>query len=341
METENRPLISVIVPLYNADEYLDRCIKSILNQTYQNIELILVNDGSTDYSESICEKYEARDSRITLIQTDNHGNAAARNLGLDNVHGDYVSFVDADDFVESNYILLLFEHLINNKVDVSACGHNLVYANGQVTRELKQQFYSKDYVIYMDRNTAITNMLYKKLLLTSVWGKLFRTELLFAKRFPKCRFNEDLPFLYDVLLHSNGWVFANAPTYNYYQRNNSLTHNLNTDYLPDSIRICEEIKNNASEISTECEKAAWANLLQYCFYCYFAYPKNDSKFYEEISYITKIIFSGRANVLCDKNASVKVRGACLLSYAGMGFTEMVYSAFTWLSTKMDILKHSK
>lgn len=334
-------LISIVIPVYNVEEYISRCLESILNQTFQNLEIILVDDGSTDNSGQLCDSYAELDLRITVIHTENCGVASARNRGLDVIHGQYFSFVDADDYISTNHIQVLYELLNDDDVDISVCGHNLVYNNGKILREPNQKFLSNQYIRYMNRDEALINILYKKRLISGVWGKLFKTDLLKSTRFPQCKFNEDLPFLFELLMKSSGWVYANIPTYNYYQRNTSLTHSLNIDTIPDTIRICEEIKSKSVEVSPNCENAARANLLQYCFYCYFAYPKYDYDFLISKIHLKQIIQSDRRKVIFDKNASIKIRVACLLSFFGLGLTSKVYSFFVFLSNHLDIFKHSK
>ena len=119
--TEKNPVISIIVPVYNVEKYLDRCIQSILVQSFKKFELVLINDGSTDNSLKICQKYREEDNRIVLISQPNKGLSAARNTGLENIHGEYVCFIDSDDFVEKNYLRSLYNNLEKNKADISIC----------------------------------------------------------------------------------------------------------------------------------------------------------------------------------------------------------------------------
>ena len=114
--------ISVIVPIYNADKYLQICLDSIISQTYNNLQIILIDDGSTDESPKICDIYAERDSRFKVIHQENHGAVYARNIGIDNAEGKYITFVDADDWIEFNMIEQLYESLKKYDVDASMCG---------------------------------------------------------------------------------------------------------------------------------------------------------------------------------------------------------------------------
>ena len=113
-----KELISIIVPVYNAEKYLQKCLDSILEQTYQNLEIIIVNDGSTDNSGQICHEYEQKDSRIIYMEKENGGVSDTRNTGLDRMTGSYVTFVDSDDWLEPNYVQFLYEKLIEHQADI-------------------------------------------------------------------------------------------------------------------------------------------------------------------------------------------------------------------------------
>ena len=125
----NEPLVSVIVPIYNSGKYLDKCIDSIVNQTYKNLEIILVDDGSTDNAPEICDEWAKKDERIKVIHQENGGVSKARNVGLDNVTGEYISFVDSDDYVVRNYIDFLYYNLHAYGADISMGKQKVTYPN--------------------------------------------------------------------------------------------------------------------------------------------------------------------------------------------------------------------
>ncbi len=128
----DKDLISIIVPVYNVIKYLRHCIESIVNQTYTNLEIILVDDGSNDESEKVCDEYKNKDSRIIVIHQENRGLSAARNAGLDICKGKYISFVDSDDYIEPDFIECLYSSIIENSVKVSMCNINYVDENSQI-----------------------------------------------------------------------------------------------------------------------------------------------------------------------------------------------------------------
>lgn len=120
------PLISVIVPVYNVEKYLDKCVDSIVNQTYKNLEIILVDDGSPDNCPKMCDNWAKKDKRIKVIHKENGGVSSARNVGIDNAKGEYIGFVDSDDWTEKKYIQKLYEVLIQENADIALCGYNRV-----------------------------------------------------------------------------------------------------------------------------------------------------------------------------------------------------------------------
>ena len=124
-------LISVIVPVYNTEKYIEKCVMSILNQTYKNLEIILIDDGSTDNSPQICDSLAEKDNRITVIHQPNGGVSSARNIGLDNTHGDYITFVDSDDYIEPNMIEFLSENI--GDTNIAMCGYTSVEENGNLS----------------------------------------------------------------------------------------------------------------------------------------------------------------------------------------------------------------
>lgn len=213
------PLISIIVPVYKVEPYLRRCLDSIVNQTYSNLEIILVNDGSPDGCPQICDEYAALDNRIIVIHKENGGLSDARNAGLDICKGEYISFVDSDDWVEQSYIETLLHILEDSKADISI--GNFTKSQSSYTYILKD--FDRNYSI-LEPSQAIKNLWDKNLDATFVtaWGKLFKRELYNNVRFPKGRIHEDEYTSYKLFYNSNRVVFLDAPLYVYFQREDSI-----------------------------------------------------------------------------------------------------------------------
>lgn len=222
--------ISIIVPVYNTDDYLDRCIQSILNQTYTNLEIICINDGSTDNSGDILEKYAEQDRRIKVIHKQNEGVAAARNDGLQIATGEWIGFVDSDDYISENMYDVMLNANISQEADIVSCGYFFVEEencypaiNQKVvpeecvgTRSFLRYIYERD--VYKGVGGYLWSRLFKRDLIIDNDNNL-RIE--FEKQFD---IGEDIIFLARVLLNSEKSLYVNDLLYHYVKRTNSLVN---------------------------------------------------------------------------------------------------------------------
>lgn len=211
-------LISVIIPIYNTENYFKRCIESIINQTYTNLEIILINDGSTDNSIQICREYEKKDKRIILIDKKNTGVSDSRNYGLNIATGKYISFIDSDDFLELNMYEQLIESIENNKAELAICKYNY-YSKGNKTP------YSKSYPNIIDKD-----IFFKDTIMSgeniALWNKLFIRDYIGSLRLnTNIDISEDILFLYEYVDKINKISYINKPLYNNNKDNiSSITH---------------------------------------------------------------------------------------------------------------------
>lgn len=215
----NNPLISVIVPVYNVEQYLKKCVDSIINQTYLNIEILLVDDGSTDNSGKICDEIKKRDKRIKVIHKENGGLSDARNTGLDIFKGEYVTFVDSDDWINEEYISYLYGLIKKYNVELSVCEIINITDSGKILNknlENLQEF-------TLDEKEAVHELLKSELFSTSVCGKLYNRKIFLNRRFPIGKLYEDIPVTYDILLKGVKLAFGARGLYYYLTRNNSIT----------------------------------------------------------------------------------------------------------------------
>lgn len=204
-------LVSIIVPIYNVEKYLDKCLKSIQMQTYENIQVILINDGSPDNCKSICEKYCRSDKRFMLVNKENGGLASARNAGLVKVNGDFVACVDSDDYIEPNMIQVLLENVVNHNADLSVCS----FYENQSDDKTKQEFFSKNVEI-ISQEEAIKRCITPGKFYGFAWNKMYRAKLLGNQRFDeKILKGEDSPFSCDYILKCNRIVVQDIPLYHY------------------------------------------------------------------------------------------------------------------------------
>lgn len=205
-----KPLISVIVPVYNVGDYLERCMDSVLSQTYPNFEVVLVDDASTDQSGAVCDACAARDSRVRAVRlSQNRGPSAARNEGIRRARGAYISFVDADDRVEPDLLEKLYENLVQARAEVSACG-----ADGIDLKRGPTAVYTRSEAVRCLARGVPFNLV--------PWGKLYSAELVKKTLFPENIFySEDLLFLYSVLKQSRRVSYRPDILYHYTQREGS------------------------------------------------------------------------------------------------------------------------
>lgn len=217
--------ISVIVPVYKVESYLERCIDSILVQDYTNFELILVNDGSPDRSGQICEDYLKRDPRVRVIHKPNGGLSDARNVGIEASQGEYVTFIDSDDWVTENYLSRLYSALVKNNVDISVT--NYVTFNQDdfclyyhvTDKDVFERVYSIQDWIFQENNIEYNLFI----VYNTAWGKLYRKRLFQHVRYPFGRTGEDDYTTYKLYLQSSGIAYINESHYYYTRRNDSIT----------------------------------------------------------------------------------------------------------------------
>ena len=235
---EDKPLISVIIPIYKAEKYLEKCIRCVMTQTYQNLEIILVDDGSPDSSGDICEALAKADARIHVIHKENGGAATARNTGLDVMTGQYIAFVDADDYMESNYIESLYCTLSEHKAQVAICSFKTIDEEGnpvsidnlhderaeerseeKKTESAQIQRFSGNDIILQDLQGHWEHV--------APWGKLYQADLFEGVRYPKWPAYEDEPVFIRVFDQVEKAVASKEKLYYYVQHAGSL---MNTAY---------------------------------------------------------------------------------------------------------------
>ena len=221
-------LISVIVPIYNVAPYLDRCVSSLVNQTYRNLEILLVDDGSTDESGQIADVWSARDPRIVVFHQEHSSVSSARNVGLDRARGQYLSFVDSDDFVDETFIQVLYETLVSNSVKMSIIGFQKFIDEKDIVvdriRECKIQVLEGEHLI---------RTLFDGTIGVYVWNRLCASELYDGIRFPLGKLYEDAGTTHLLLAQCGAAAFCPAPLYFYRQRVGSIMHSLPSRSTPD------------------------------------------------------------------------------------------------------------
>lgn len=241
-------LISVIIPIYKVEKYIHKCINSVLNQTYKNLEIILVDDGSPDKCGEICDEYKKSDSRIKIIHKKNGGLSDARNKGIEIMTGDYVAFIDSDDYVDKNYIKELYESIKTNQAGIAVCNYYKYYDNIGKKEYDKKSLNDKK---IFNNIEALKDVLTTYSVIDVVtWNKLYKSELFIKNqiRFPFGKLHEDNFTTYKLLYFSNKTIFIEKPLYYYRLRSNSImTSGFNTrrlDVLEAGVETKEFIKKH-------------------------------------------------------------------------------------------------
>lgn len=258
-------LVSIVVPIYNRHKYLDTCLKSILNQTYQNLEIILVDDGSTDDSLKICERYASEDSRIKIIRNNHAGVSMARNSGIENASGKYTVFIDSDDTVAKEHCEYAVGVLEKFKADI--CCMKLMDVNDKA-KETKAVIYNQ--VMELSKEQAMELLINDGYLC----DKVYKTNLLKRHPFPKGKMFEDTWTLHYVFDEADKIVYSPVTTYFYEVRNDSIMTNMSSKTIADQFESSNDrysfFKKNYPTVAPKMNVYMLIRALRYCTYC----PKN-------------------------------------------------------------------
>lgn len=221
--------VTIIIPVYNVSEYLDRCMESVMNQTYTNLEIILVNDGSTDDSGTKCDKYQKSDSRIRVIHQKNAGLSAARNAALDIMTGEYIMFIDSDDKVDVQIVEFLLEDIYEYNCDIVESNFYDIYQDKIIARKsfANTKVYTPQEAIKIDIGTIGGSV--------SACGKLYKKEIFSTVRYREGKISEDGYAIVDVISQAKRIVIDIRHLYYYYHRKNSITTNIFTEANLDEI----------------------------------------------------------------------------------------------------------
>ena len=258
---DTNQLISLIVPFYNCEKYIEECIKSLINQDYDNIEIILINDGSTDLSREIAKRYAQKDNRIRLIEQENSGVSVARNKGLELSNGKYIAFIDADDFIEKDYTSYLYNLIISNNADISnSIGIRKFDKSGKEKKTEEQM----DNITVLNGTKATEELLYYNIGV-SPFNKLISKDLIKKNKIKfdeSIAYGEDFIFNIDCFLNSNIVALGDKIIYNYRVDNeNSAMTKLKPRLIKDNIKVQEIIKNKIKgkdiNLNNACCYAKW------------------------------------------------------------------------------------
>jgi glycosyltransferase involved in cell wall biosynthesis len=310
------PLVSIIVPCYNVEKYLGRCINSILNQTYNNIEILLVDDGSTDNSGKIADELAKKDQRIKVIHKLNEGLGFARNSAINIVTGDFITTIDSDDIVSNNYIEK-FLSLINKYNSDIAVSQFITFK--EIIPFVREDYYKEG---ALSPYEAVKTMFYQAKFDTSAWAKLYKTSLFNGVRYSHTAISEDLETTYKLMLKSKKIAYTMEPTYFYYLRNDSMTGCQFNKKKLDVIKVSTSVERDVTNNHPKLIPAMECRLLSAYFNIFFQVKPDDKK---NANILWKHIKLYRKHVLMNIHARKKARIGAAISYLGKTFTRFIFS----------------
>lgn len=262
---DRQPLISIVVPVYNVVDYLGACLDSILNQSYKNLEIVLVDDGSTDGSGEICDEYAKQNDNIRVIHQENGGLSVARNVGLDVIAGEFVTFVDSDDLIHREYISTLYKYLEVEKADISAVSSVIIYEGDLIPTTAPRG----PVKVFYSGVDAVESMLYQQGFIENyAWGKLFKSNLFESHRFPVGMLYEDLATIPLVCLEAKNIVTSDTPMYFYRVRENGILGRFSLrrahilDVIDDVVRYMEQYNPSLVDAARSRKFSANMNILR-------------------------------------------------------------------------------
>lgn len=314
------PLVSIVVPVYNVEKYLEKCLESIIGQTYENIEILLVNDGSTDSSGEICDYYGEQDSRIRVIHQINQGLSGARNTALDIAKGEYITCIDSDDFVSNSLVENLLKAIIEYNCDISVCG--TVYCD-EINSTLKSQVVENNKVI--EGKDQIKSLLSCFDIATMAWGKLYKTELFSNIRYPVGKYNEDVFTTYKLLAKSKKTIVINQGLYFYRQVSGSIT---NSSFSMKHLDAIEGTLTRAEFVSKEYPEYrgyAYATVVHACCKNYERMIRAEFYDYEVEERIKRIIRKNSMYFLLYSNAAIKTKAFSIVCCINMRLSRGIYN----------------
>lgn len=245
-----KELISVIVPVYNVEKYLKKCVDSIVNQTYKNLEIILVDDGATDNSGKICDELVELDNRIKVYHKKNGGLSDARNYGVERAAGDYIGFVDSDDYIDAEMYEKLYEAIKKENVDVAECNLKIVYP------EKIDLFTDQKYYQICNKQEYLEEYLKIEKIFGSACVRLTKADIAKKLKFPVGKLYEDTYYAYDLIGIVDKYVIVDNPYYNYLMRENSITNAKFNPRIFDLIEIVEKFHTNVYKNYPSLKEAA-------------------------------------------------------------------------------------
>mgnify|MGYP000883284623 FL=1 len=317
-------LISIIVPVYNVEKYLKKCVYSILNQSYKNLEVILVNDGSNDNSGKICDELSREDSRIKVYHKDNGGLSDARNYGVAKANGEYVGFVDSDDYIDQYMYENLYKAIRKYNTQIAECGITRVYKNNK----LRPHYDGEEYSLVVDREGYLKEYLENRKVYGAAVCKLLSIDLAKVLKFPDGKVYEDVFYTLELLKKVDKYTLISGNYYYYYIRGNSITtkkfSSRDMDYIEIIDKIGEYTLNNYSKLK---EKLFIRQGFAYLSIFNQIIQLNDYRQIPEYSILIDKLKNIRSNIIFNKLAPKSLKIAIILLNMNEGLYKKVLKKY--------------
>lgn len=318
MRQKNGELISVVVPVYNVESYLPHCVDTILKQTYTNIEVFLVDDGSTDSSGIICEELAELDNRIKVIRKNNGGLSDARNVAIEKANGEYITFIDSDDYIPYDSLEYLYSLIREYNADISIGKMLLTSETNELRRNQETQ------ILKLENKEAVKEMLYGSYYTASASGKLYKSSLFKNVRYPYGKLNEDLFTTYKVLDKANLTICSNKIVYYYFHRNGSIMNSAFSYKKLDVLQALNQINKDIELYDYGAQSAFSALTLSTAVAVLALRP--EKKYIKEYD-IWYRIKKNRYIVLRDKRCNRRIKAYAALSFFGKGVLTIIYNLY--------------
>ena len=324
---KKKSLVSIIIPVYNVERFVKKSILSAMNQTYKDLEIVIVNDGSTDNSGKICHEIEEKDNRVKVYDKENGGVSSTRNFGIAHATGEYLMFLDGDDLLTPNAVEGLLEYLQREKADI-CIGKGITVSE---TADIKSDSIpQKEFIKVFNAQEAIERALYEKDISFSCNMKLYKKNVFKNVSFPNGRTFEDLATIYKVFLNSQKIVYVNFHMYYYILRTGSIVSSLNPLKNIDFLDAAIEIQNFFREKNSKMLKAANCRTFAAAIELFVKYPNQSSKLsaknLDNKAKMWNIIKKYRLEILLNKNSQFKYRVLAVVSYFGQTILRLFYNS---------------
>lgn len=316
MDGNQKELVSIIVPIYKVEEYIRECLDSIIGQTYTNLEIILVDDGSPDNCGEICEEYARNDRRITVYHKENGGLSDARNYGIARAHGEFLTFVDSDDIIKLNFVETLLGLLHEYDADIAAAP----FVRFRNSPEFGGLCVGKTFCT--SPHDTFVEMLYQRKIDHGAWGKLYKRDTFGNITFPKGLYYEDAATTYKVVLRSNRVAITTEKLYAYRMRQGSIMKASISPNLLNIIPISQQYYTAVIEKFPDLKKAASSRAfsLNRSVYLNFPFTRRNERMQ-----VWAEMKKYRKAIITDSQARKRERIAALLSYLGADLFHLLFS----------------